>query len=286
MYNSFSKFKRLNSDNGRLSVKKQVIYVKNHLLKLMFSYWFIYIIFAILGFAFGVKFYGAYDLNPIYFIIDFLGLANLFNTPTFNATWWFMSLIIILYIIYPILDKVLNYSPELLLSASCLFLLLPENISNRAQIRSYLIVFVLGMYLSKINGIERLSNKLNTKIKLYLFCFLSLLCTAYIRHYYLNDSVNFDSIFALVVVLISFAIISKIPILNRVLFQLGKYSASIFMFHTFIYSKFLRDFIYGFEYAPIIFIIMILLCYIIAVVLEWLKNILKINKLLEKACNG
>lgn len=280
LYKSYIKYQSVQSHDGRLPVKKQFLFVKNHLLKLMFGFWFIYIIFVFMGLFFGRKFYGVYDLNPIYCLIDFCGLARLFGTPTFNATWWFMSLIIVFYIIFPLLVKIMRYSPELLVLIASLILFLPFVPSMR-EIKYYFLPFVLGMYISQINGFGRINLKLDTKVKSICVSVLMVVLTAGIRHYWFNDRNIFDSLFAVSIIVASFCVISKIPVLNTVLFELGKYSASIFMFHTFIFSYYFKDLIYGVKYPILIFLLLTVVCYIIARLLELLKQVVRYDKLVD-----
>ena len=54
------------------------------------------------------------------------------------------------------------------------------------------------------------------------------------------------------------------------------------MFHTFIYSYYFKDFIYWFKYAPIIMIVMTVACYAIAVGLEYLKRLVRYDRLVSK----
>ena len=50
--------------------------------------------------------YGKSAKGVIYFLIEGLGMANLFGTPSIVGTWWYMSLAISLVIVIPILVKV------------------------------------------------------------------------------------------------------------------------------------------------------------------------------------
>ncbi len=74
--------------------------------------------------------------------------------------------------------------------------------------------------------------------------FVFLITMAIFRYYYLDNTYKFDAVFALSIILFAFLVLSRIPALNRILEELGKYSGSIFMFHTFIYSYYFKDFIY------------------------------------------
>ncbi len=91
------------------NIKELCIFSVKHLIKLMLNFWLIFIIAVTYGTISGKRPLTIYGTNiGKNMLIDFLGLANLFETPTYNATWWFMSLIIVLYIIFQIIKLVLR----------------------------------------------------------------------------------------------------------------------------------------------------------------------------------
>lgn len=133
-----------------------------------------------MGFLFNRNPIEVYEHNILYFVIDFLGLANLFATPSMNSTWWFMSLIIIIYILFPLFIKLFNYSSELFLLVS-LALLLFYFIPDIVNLRIYLFSFVLGMYFSKNNIFQRIQLKFDTKLKVFAVSFLVLIITLWLK---------------------------------------------------------------------------------------------------------
>lgn len=287
LYKSFEKYERTNAVNGNLSIKKQIVFVKNHLVKLMFGYWFIYLIFVPIGICLNRPFWTFYGYNPFYYIADFLGLAHLFGTPTMNATWWYMSIAVVFYILFPIFYRIFKYSPELLIFISFSILILPlpfpSNISYFIySFKLYLFSFVFGMYFSKNNLFQKTEKILNSKVKRITVCLIFLICMAYIRFSVFESKPTLDGFFAIAVILTGYLLISRIPVLNKILEELGKYSAQIFMFHTFIFSYYFKDFIYGCKYSLLIFVVLTVVCYIIARLLEWLKHIVRYDKLLIK----
>ena len=257
--------------NNRLNIKDQFLFVKRHLLKLMFGFWFVYIVFVPLSIWFGTPFWEVYQNNPGYGVLDFLGVAFLFGTPSINATWWFMSPIIVYYFIFPLLEKLLDYCGELLLAGAAVVLFVPVFYRIPGQISIWLFSFVLGMYLSKNNLLEKLYMKIDTYPKKMMTVACALIVTAIIR---MNNS-DFDALFAVSIILLSYFIPSHVPILNVILEHLGKQSGAIFMFHTFIFSLYFKDFIFWFKYPPIIFLVLTVICYVIAVGLEYLKKLIR-----------
>lgn len=284
MFKSFNSYAEQNRIGGKLKLSKQVGFVKNHLLNVMSRYWFVYIVFGLLGVAIGASRFNVYEGDVLFGIIDFLGLARLFLSPTLNSTWWFMFVIIILYIIFPLIYKIASYSPELVLAISFAALISPiifeEYYYVIRQFQVYQFAFIMGMYCSRYNAFERISNKLDTPLKRWIVSGLSVLATAVAcLRLDINPRYKLDTVFAIALIVASFTVLSRIPILNRVLEELGKYSAVIFMSHTFIYLYYFRDFIYWFKYPVLIFIVIAIASYIAARLVELLMKLTGYNKL-------
>lgn len=262
------------------NIKHDLIFIKNHLIKLMSGFWFIYVLFVSLGFCFGRNPIEIYESNIFYGLIDFMGLASVFHTPTMNATWWFMGLIIILYLVYPLLHKLLIKYPEALLLTS-FFILLLYFIPQLVNLRIYLFSFVLAMYISYYNAFSKLSLKLNKPIECYYVIFLFFAIFLLMKRMIFINGAEIDGLFALSIVLISFFIFSKIPVLNNVLELFGKYSGSIFMFHTFLIRYYFENIFYSLKYSIIIFITSACLCLLVAICIELVKKYTGYNKLMN-----
>lgn len=267
-------------DNGRKKITGELVFVKNHLLRLMMNFWFIYLIFVPLGIGFGMPFWEVYEHNALYGIVDFLGLANLFGTPTMNVTWWFMSAIILLYIIFPLLVKTADWSSEILICCTVGLMLIPRFISVPYVGQYFILVppFVLGILCAKHNALERIAVHCNSPVKHIAISGIAVILTAVLRYIFGG---SFDAVFGLSVILFTYLLISKIQFVNKLFEHLGKHSGAIFMFHTFIFSLYFIDFIYWFKYPPVIFLVMTVICYAVAVGLELIKKLIRYDKLVK-----
>ena len=196
-----------------------------------------------------------------------------------NVTWWYMSVIIVYYVLYPIIHRLLEKYAEIILIFSIASALLLPNIR---ELQLWIAPFVFGSYISKYNGFEKISRLLNTRLKQIVFCSVLIVLAAYIRYFRFGNTPKCDFLFAFSIILFCYFIIGRIPIVNRVLEELGKKSGLIFMFHTFIYSYYFKEFIYSFKYSVIIFIIMLVICYAIAWFIHWLMNITGYTKMIKK----
>lgn len=255
------------------------------LLKLMTSYWLIFVIFVPFGFLLGRSplniYFGIKD-----FLIDFLGLANLFGTPSMNDTWWFMSTIILCYLLFPVLKTLTNYVPScLLLSATGLAYLHWDT-----GICRWTFPFVLGMYLSQIDIFEIIENTLSRKnFWRYEFtlCAVALFCMVFWHRLNRADGYLLETPLALCAILAGYMVFISLigggQKLTHILELLGRYSGDIFMFHTFIYTYYFKELTYVFRYPLLIWLFLLVACMLIAWGLSWLKAHIGINRLTANA---
>lgn len=91
--------------------KTSTFYVQK-ITNIMMPYWVCFIIFGALGalffgrtvdYLYGGQWGGAF--------INFLGLNMYFKTPSMNDAWWFISLILLFYILFPYAFKLLDEMP-------------------------------------------------------------------------------------------------------------------------------------------------------------------------------
>lgn len=259
-------------------------FVFKHLLKLMTNYWIIFILFVTLGCLMNFRTLDVYGDNVFKnLVIDFFGLAKLFKTPTFNATWWFMSLIILLYLIFPILKFLLKKWPLLLiLIVIYLFKFKPLTFYN--GLNRYTFSFALGMLISEFGLFEKLKKLNKNYIECIIVSLLYMILGFYGRRYF---SGVYEIIFAIAIICFSVLIISKTKILKKFIVLIGKNSSNIFMLHTFIYKYFFLDFFLKLKYCPIMFIVLLIISLGISMLIEKIKdlfqNMLKNKKLNKEA---
>lgn len=73
--------------------------------------------------------------------------------------------------------------------------------------------------------------------------------------------------------------ISKIPILSNVMKWIGKYSATMFMTHTFIYMYFYEEFIYSYHRDYMIYGVLFGCSLVTAIVIDTLRRLVRYDKL-------
>jgi len=275
------------NNNGCSNFKDIVKFSLKHLLKLMISFWTIFIVFIVIGNITrirGIDIYGANKSLNIF--IDFMGLADLFSTPTYNATWWFMSLIIILYLILPILKLILKRSPIALVIIA--MILRNFNVFTiYSDLNRYLIVFCLGMIFSEFNLFDRLRNLNKSKIDRLIVTIIFLIFGIFSRYKLGN---LYDVVAAFAIIFISNNIFANIKGINSILGLLGKHSSNIFMLHTFIYKYFFNEYFAKLKYWLLMYIVLIVSSLIISMIIEHSKKAFKeIYKKIKKQvsiCEG
>lgn len=203
---------------------------------------------------------------------DFFGLQK-FNS--YNITWWFNQIIIVLWLAFPLLfwmskNKILRW---LLLPLAIIFF--PINA----------LAFWLGVYLAQYQeGIESVVVKMTDKVMLaVLFVILIGLCVCREKMIFsCLASVNADPYIALTLADIVAIATKKMKYQLPVLAYLGKHSMNMYMVHTFIFGYFFHDFIYGFKYPICIFAALLLSSLAVSIVLETLKTKLNFYVLVSR----
>ena len=227
--------------------------------------------------------------SVMYFIIDGLGLANLFATPTLNGTWWYMSLAIILIAVIPLIIKL--YKKYGFLATSVVLILITHglNIQNQNLVR-WLYTAFLGIVCADKNILVKMqefsivkSDKYINKILKFVIATLILVALFYIRQktdyriYELNDA-----LIPVFVIYYCFEFIMPIKYVNESLMFLGKHSMNIFLIHTFIRAHYLNTFTYSFKYPFLIVLVLLVFSLILSIIIEAMKKYSRYNKLVEK----
>ena len=236
--------------------------------KLFFNYWLMWILFVPMGI-----FYFGRTLNVVYekhvflkLIINITGLQDIFGFYGYNATWWFITCIILLYLVFPLLFKLSQN--KLIIAIIVSFIIMFMNLHYLQSVSYYLITFIMGIWVSKYPP-------LFTNINI---CIILLLVTVLFRQFSpFMGGVKTDWLLTLILVLL-FKRVSPLPeYLTKILHFLGKHSMNIFLFHTFIYAYYWHDLIYATRIPLIIYIELLVICLLISIGIEWGKRKLKMK---------
>lgn len=280
------------------SIKRRRNWSTNFVIKratrIYIDYWIVWIIFVPIGILFFDrtfdKVYGQDILLRA--LLNFLGLHRYFNIQGYNATWWYVSLTIGLYILFPIVNIFTKRFGLFFLAFTTPLLFIPfkfyYNINFFWFLLIYLPTFTLGIYLSEINFFVRLkaiaSNQREIKLLFYLILLALIIwqrLTGIFKPSGIDSTSYIDGLFALLIVAVGYEYIFPVRLLGLSFVFIGKHSYNIFLFHTFIYYYYLSDFTYSFKYPVFIFLFLLISCLIVSVFIEKLKTISGINRLIH-----
>ncbi|MBQ7653768.1 MAG: acyltransferase family protein [Clostridia bacterium] len=267
-------------DGDKLASRRQVA---KRYFSLMSGFWFVYIVCLVTVLVFDRSILSCYSannlFNSIYFaFVDFMGLANLFGTPTMIGTWWYMSLAVIIVVAVPILYKLYERfgTVALLVVTMCLCGIFEQK--NYDMVR-WFFTLALGMIfaekdlLAKFKSFKFVKFKvLDYVIKLVLYT-AALVACFYARNY-ADWTVSYlrDGIIPVVVVMWLYTVLFEIKPIYVVLKYLGYHSMNIFLSHTLLRGYLLKGFIYSKGNFLVIFLILILLSLGFAIVIDLLET--------------
>lgn len=220
--------------------------------------------------------YGAGKQSVLPLLTDALGLSMFFDTPTLNATWWYMEIAYVLIFLVPLLTWITDRIGCLTLPMA---FLLPFAVTLHPDLQRYLFVAAFGVCAAWGSWPDRL---LNLKLHPWLqwlagpagFVLCVLIRQNFIVHEYYIHLV--DAPIALFLVYFASALAGSLPVLGKALALLGKHSMNIYLVHTFFYMILWRQYIYQFRYAGVTFLLLLAVCLLYSVALEAVKRAVRL----------
>ena len=128
--------------------------------------------------------------------------------------------------------------------------------------------------MSQKEHISTISRHLNAfGWKRYIILFAAIMVIAAFRMYSpLLNGHKIDWLFGMVIILFVFELTIASKLAQKILNLLGKNLFNVFLFHTFIYYYFWRDFIYSFKQPLLIFVVLLLICIAVSESIEYIKR--------------
>ena len=247
-------------------------YYKSRFKKLYFNYWFIWLLFVPTSvFVYHRSFEDVYGTHIILKSgLDILGVLNLTGQFGYNATWWFYSCIIVLYLIYPWLAVRFDKSPYLILTLS-VFTIFASFIPFVQPWGCYLLPFLAGMMIERKPQLIEKVGKWECIIALTMLCLMRNFCG---NLWFIVDTL------ICVGLAIFFYRIRVAKWFEVVMCNLGKHSMNIFLFHTFIYLYWFEEYIYITRNPLLLFFSLLFSTYLISVIVEYIKEgLIKVLKI-------
>lgn len=265
-------------------------YIKKRMVTLMTGFLIIFVVTEILAIPTGrfIEVYGHDFRSVVYMIIDALGLAKLLGTPLFCLTWWYMSLAIVLIMIFPFVHSIMEKYQWVVVVAS---IIVPRacGFGQSTDLFRYLLAYTLGMYFAQHDLLARIKEKFmeqNVAGKL-LSLIVSLIGLAVIIKCRQNAWIGWkyldfwDGFAAMYVIVISYIYILNGKWIVKGLGFLGKHSMNIFLIHSFYRDIFFHEFTYSFYYAWLDYIVLMAISLVTSIVLEWFKKLIRYEKFID-----
>lgn len=211
------------------------------------------------------------------------GLQQYWNEWGYNPTWWFVSLILGLYALFPLLHKaVLKYGVNF-----CFFCFVLSFVPVQTPVLSlltpWLFAFATGIFFARNDVFEKIKTAgLPTKASCLVFTaglvYIRLRLLKNLGSYASSGSLTgADAFLALSVITTGFLYTCPPPLQFIRLFKavvfIEKHSMNVFLTHTFFLIYF-RDFIYAPKYPPLIFLLLLGLSLLASVIIETAKRFL------------
>ena len=265
-------------------------YIKKRMVTLMTGFLIIFAVTEILAIPTGrfIEVYGHDFRSVVYMIIDALGLAKLLGTPLFCLTWWYMSLAIVLIMIFPFVHSMMEKYQWVVVVAS---IIVPRacGFGQSTDLFRYLLAYTLGMYFAQHDLLARIKERFmeqNMAGKL-LSLIVSLIGLAVIIKCRQNAWIGWkyldfwDGFAAMYVIVISYIYILNGKWIVKGLGFLGKHSMNIFLIHSFYRDVFFHKFTYSFYYAWLDYIVLMAISLVTSMVLEWFKKLIRYEKFID-----
>ena len=271
----------------RIPDKKEIgVFVWNRYWKLMAGYWFAFLL-TLLCQPLGRTVFEAYGTElksfAMYFLVDVLGLAYLFSTPTLNPTWWYMTLAIAIIVLMPFIMQLMQRFGAFLVTIGTVFMILMFHQLNPLTV--YFFPVMLGAACRECDVFERVNALWKEKrggfaLKILLECIVFVLLLKYKSDY--NYGGMLEGLLALDIALLVNGCLIKLPVISDVMEYLGKHSANMFLVHNQIYSYYFLGFFYSMKHWIIITVAVTAASFAASVLMEKLKKITGYQKITER----
>ncbi|MBR5332873.1 MAG: acyltransferase family protein [Muribaculaceae bacterium] len=259
--------------------KKQEKNQVPRILNLYINYWVVLLLFVAIGHFIKPTIYpGSFE--------TIIKNATGFNT-TYNGEWWFLlpySLVVLSsYWVFKFVDR---FNSKIIIGCSIFGMFVTSFIISRFG-TEYLFAykfryncflyfhllweFVIGAMLLKMNFFERAKSIIKKYLPRNIYVIVALLLLVVIRCLFDTSAVHIIYVVAFIALFLS---ISRYRIIDSILSVLGKYSMNMWFIHTWFCYYLFADFIYGFKYPLIIFIVLVVLSLVAAMLVSKIANII------------
>lgn len=273
------------SKSFKVHHEKTTRFTYNHIKNILINYWYVYIPMFLLSFFFHVdgtplEIYGKSIKGFFFFLLDFFGIRAIFYSPTLNNTWWYMELVIICYLLFPLFRLSLEKGGEILLLVftGTISLMGTKELFNISIITDrgmfYLFSFVLGMVLEKYGILDKIVILCRKKKWVLGVDIMFIMLCAMART---QISLIMDVPYALSIIVFCICL-REMNFMTKIFEFLGKHSMNIFLIHSFVYYyfKITASVVSAVNGEILKYMVLLLLTLIVSIVVEQIKKGVKI----------
>lgn len=272
------------------SIKEDMRFVARRLVKFYANYWVVFLIFVpITIFVFHRSLSDAYgaESNIVWcFFKDILGLQGY---DSYNITWWFNRLIIIFYLLFPILYRVIRIQPIIAIVIGMIIMRLENHLPyTSVDICIWQFPFLVGivwkLYEDKLSKVSAwlMEHKILFAISsLALFVIVAIFRMNLIIPHWSN--LRLDAFLTGAIALMVISIGRYMPHTSSVFAFLGKHSMNIYLMHTFFNAFYCKDLLHSGEWlrGGGNFIVLMIICLLVSIIIEFLKEKIRFYELVN-----
>lgn len=251
-----------------------IAFVFNRLLKFYSNFWFVFLLIVLYGtFVMNqpIRTDGVLLHRVLQYVKEFLAIRG---QKSYNDSWWYFSLIITFYLIFPVLYWGIKKVPWIVVWLA-LFLGAFYTKITYQDIHLYAPIFIIGM-LWAMHG-DKLP-LLAKKCYVILFMLAMLIVPLIIMSLMFEDlSVCTKGIFLyalLTIVQVCFVLIfqNKSNILEQTFCYLGKYATNIYIIHLLLSKYWFPAVFYAIKSPWLLFLVLLLVSLILSIFIQYIKR--------------
>lgn len=263
------------AESVRLKTQFAGSFIQKRLTSLYLNYWLIALVAVPIGILFFNRtFSNAFeDHGLVKFVIQMSGMHRfLFTEFGYNATWWYMSAIIPLIVLFPILYRSIQYYAPIVFLV--LFAILIPGKPVIAVLNDWLLPFAVGIFISQKNLFHSWLMGFKGKhfIKLGMLLVVLAIVIVFRSKSPLLNGTKIDWLFGSLLLLLLVELFYYFPMIKKPFAFMGDHLFNIFLFHSFIYYYYFPEWIYSFENPTLIFLVLLSSSLFVSVILEQVKK--------------
>lgn len=270
-----------------LPKEKRGQFVPRQWLSLMKPFWFVFIIAIVIALCKGVNPMATYNYKVTYLLADFFAVSDFFGTPKMLGVFWYMCFAQMMILLIPLFVKLCGKLGYLSIPVAYVVMqFLGEGIVtvNGGGYVEYLVVVICGVVFAQKDLMNRLAQKelsvpkRLTAILVMLVLFLGALS---VRELLLTEDVRHlrgvCSAVGAVSICMLFGVYIRVGWLDKALGFLGKYSGTMFLLHSMLYSM-LPMIVYVSDIAVLVFLLLTAESLAAAVLLTYIKKWIRYDR--------